>query len=189
MANIDSRYITVFPSTKRGSFQRSARLFSEENIVNLATTLAESYVMNFDTTTQVISFIIHGYRFTIDLSKNDLISEFQNSTELYAYIKLESTAVEQNNANEIVEYYWELAGQDDMSTNTYLGITLVDTQPNFVDTINEKYFWLKLLVNDTTPSSSFSDWIVPESSFARIPLEEIQGTIESINCGYIEDRI
>lgn len=193
MANAKSTSIKVFPATKRGEFQRSARLFSEENVTNIVSTMSESFVKSFDAATEIITFIIHGYRFTLNLYTSELINTFGSKDKLYAYIELQNNVVEESNLGPITEEYWELTGQDDYESELYTGITFLDTDPEetLVPTANTRYYSLLLLQkpDNLGTTSSFSSWEVPELSMAHVNLEDIRGEFTEIFAGYIESRL
>lgn len=127
MSYLSSDNISVFPSTRRSSFQVSARQLSELRIANIINQLIdmEGFIITtpeeFQTgSKKQFEFNIHGYYFKVnDVTK--LFSQFSDQKDIYASIKL----------LEVGNDYVELVGQDDAHTelpdenNTYYGVNFL----------------------------------------------------------------
>lgn len=127
MSYLSSDNVSVFPSTRRSSFQVSARQMSELRIANLINQLIdmEGFIITRPEEFQIdnnkkFEFNIHGYYFKVnDVTK--LFSQFSDQKDIYASIKL----------LEVGNDYVELVGQDDAHTelpdenNTYYGVNFV----------------------------------------------------------------
>lgn len=108
MSYLLSTDVNVFPSTRRASYQLSARQLSEARIAGIINQLIdrEGFVI---TTEEKFAkdlpfeFNIHGYYFRINELRN-LINAFTDSTDIYAAIKLQYIPDTD---------YIELVGQDD----------------------------------------------------------------------------
>lgn len=109
--------IQVFPSTRRGNLQVSARLMSEGTISNLIDQLLDTsgFVITDKKsnylTDEVFEFNIHGYYFYVDSAKyiiNAINNVSTSASAIYAHICIEQTKGSD---------YKELKGQDDISSN------------------------------------------------------------------------
>lgn len=155
MSYLSSDNVSVFPSTRRSSFQVSARQMSELRIANLINQLIdmEGFIITspeeFQTdNNKQFEFNIHGYYFKVnDVTK--LFSQFSDQKDIYASIRL----------LEVGNDYVELVGQDDAHTelpdenNTYYGVNFVSSAssgPNIYSlhlfTRDEENEW-KIVVN------------------------------------------
>lgn len=158
MSYLASNKIQVFPSTKRGSYQPSARLMSEASLVNIVNKLIDTdgFVVTPDedvvttnssgtitgqVTNKPFEFNIKGYYFIVS-SLSDLISGFGSYTNIYAKIHLNTT-----------DNYVELAEQDD--DNQYKGINFVTSVPSS-PSAGDYYLWLL--------AKPGSYWVVPIDS-------------------------
>lgn len=155
MSYLSSDNVSVFPSTRRSSFQVSARQMSELRIANLINQLIdmEGFIITSPQEFQKdnnkqFEFNIHGYYFKVnDVTK--LFSQFSDQKDIYASIRL----------LEVGNDYVELVGQDDAHTelpdenNTYYGVNFVPSAssgPNIYSlhlfTRDEENEW-KIVVN------------------------------------------
>ena len=165
MAYLSSSDIQVFPTTKRGGIQRSARLMSEENLVGIIShsTDYNSFVIAepLEAVTSTLDFCIEGYFFRItDLQA--LTNGFTSATSIYAHISITSASVG-------TETYKELDGQD--VDSYYQGISFEST-----DSGND----LKILEKVTI--SGTPTWVVPSASTVKYDYMHIGGTID---CGTV----
>lgn len=167
MSNLASEKISVFPSTKRGNTERSARLISEENLVNIINKLVDkdSFVISGSPDTALsdtyIEFIIHGYYFKAD--REALIEQFTNSLNIYAVIYTENTE----------SGYTVLKGQDTGGVNsTYKGVHFFNNENgNSTDFENGDTRYCLLLLSR---ASTNDDWYVPKESMLNIKGFRIQ---------------
>ena len=144
--------INVFPSTRRVQTQTTARLMTEEAMVRIINQLIESdgFIISpsaFDLSAP-LEFNIQGYYFNI-ATINDVISNFDSSTEVYAYIVIDTSN----------QYYYELKGQD--INSEYQGLFITDDadwSSQDSDTITYK---LKLFERETTSDT----WGMAKESF------------------------
>lgn len=118
MAYLASDKINVFPSTKRGNVQVSARLMSESSMVDIVNRLidTEGFVITQGSTlggasvddtspltlTNSYEFNIFGYYFKIDKIQ-DITSLFDSTTTVNIYAKITTSTIDN---------YIELSGQD-----------------------------------------------------------------------------
>lgn len=142
MSYLSSDNISVFPSTRRASFQVSARQMSELRIANIINQLIdmEGFIITspeeFQKSGQKqFEFNIHGYYFKVsDVTK--LLAQFSDQSDIYAAIKL----------LEVGNDYVELVGQDDAHTelpdenNTYYGVNFLPSSASGSDIYNLHLF-------------------------------------------------
>ena len=157
MSYLASTKIEVFPSTKRGSYQPSARLMSEASLVNIVNKLIDTdgFVVTPDedvvttnssgtitgqVTDKPFEFNIKGYYFRIG-QLSYLLDKFSGASNIYARIHLNTA-----------DNYIELAEQDD--DGEYRGLEFTNTEPN--ETANYYYIWLLAKQNGY--------WVVPIDS-------------------------
>ena len=143
MAELHSESILVFPSTRRGNYQASARYHQESTYTNYIDNICNynkgSFIItlpqsNFDTgqmffdTKSQFDFCIYGYRFSISsldtlfstLSSNIFLDEkFSEATKIYAYIDVDRILVDPVTN----EYKEELRGIDDIINKDTTGKT------------------------------------------------------------------
>lgn len=147
MAFLNSQDILVFPSTKRGNKQVSARLTSESSIVNIINKLLDTYGfvvtegdIDFTASSTIpFEFNIFGYYFKVinAYSITSLFSTSSDNSGIYASITLAKSGD-----------YVELQGQDkttdsiptDQSIYRYEGVSF------YLDTVN---------INNPASSSSY----------------------------------
>lgn len=150
---IESSNVKVFPSTKRGQYQISARLMSEASLISIINRLVDrdGFVITpeADLATNPFAFNIHGYYFEVP-SITAITSLFTDTsaTAIYGNIKLEETGD-----------YVELDGQDD--SGIYKGIQFSDAA------LGDSYFSLKLF------EKSGNTWSVPSDSRIRFSSDSI----------------
>ena len=126
MSNVQSSEILVFPSTKRGSYQLTARLMTEQYMVNIINELVDTdaFVITQNTTDGIINannkfeFNVHGYYFCV-AHASDITNSSSATDCIYANIIVGTAAG-----------YTELVGQDDASTNLYMGVKFTDDDPD-----------------------------------------------------------
>ena len=164
---VSSSSISVFPSTKRGNTQRSARLLSESNLIGLVNKLldTDSFVITNNVnsvapTDVAFEFNLHGYYFKVESDFRAISGseEFSSSNGIWAYIVLSTS-----------DGYIELSGQDD--GGVYKGVTFVADAPT--PSINPPLYSLKILERDSTSSA----WRIPDSSRIKYAGANISGTI------------
>ena len=162
---LPSDKINVFPSTKRGGYQRSARLISESNLINIINKLVDkdAFVItpfnNSLTPSTRLEFIIYGYYFNIETASLTQSSDFSSATNIYANIELATS-----------DGYTTLNGQDTFDTNsTYNGVT-------FSDSANTGSSWHSL--NLLTRNSSADQWTIPLDSTVKYALNKMGGSID-----------
>lgn len=160
----------MFPSTKRGNTDKTAREFSEENVTRLPNIVSdsESYVETFggdpDKNGQVdwnqaqspIELYIHGYYFKIISSttfRDEVVALFPNGLKIYACIYLSQSG------------YIQLQGQDD--NGKYQGLSIEADLQNPVqgETVGglTRYFVLVMERPSTTGT-----WSVPVQSYSKL---------------------
>lgn len=170
MANIASDKILVFPSTRRGDTQRSARLVSEQSLTTLVNQLLDkdSFVITkeFDGN-KPFEFNIHGYYFKI-ATGTDLLgiaTALGNPTHVWANITLEETTTTPQN-DTFVELKW---GDDNGS---YLGV-------DFTDGEGSGDYHLEVL---TKEGGSYD---VPTESTVKFNVSRVFGDVAVIDGGEI----
>ena len=163
-----SSEIKVFPASRRGENQISARVSSEQNLTQMVQNIAstKSFILSttnasFEVLRPEIQFIINGYYFTIsNLS-------FANSwVDVYAYINQDFIKFNS-------ETYSELLGDD----TTYKGITFTNDQPDSN----------KIYLHILTRASNTKSWLFVKDSFKKFYLADL-GEIEAIDCGIIGNK-
>ena len=164
MANLASTDIQVFPCTKRGDNQRSARLFSEENVSRISRVLLDkqSFVITdtFDAS-KPFEFILGGYYFKVSTG-SALTNAVSSVGDIYAKITLSGTTVGDDT-------YYEIYGQD--ASGSYQGLDLVSLNPGNSDTVKSL-----LLLTDS---------VIPSSSKQKYAVENICGDIPVIDGGTV----
>lgn len=121
MSNVASNSISVFPTVNRTQsdvFGRSQRLFTEQNVANIAKMLlskdgyviGEINVVNGDSTTDVLAFVLGGYY--VEVLYSAITGLMTDDSSLYAVLKLDGN---------------KLSGDSDESI--YSGIDFVTTKP------------------------------------------------------------
>ena len=121
MSNVASNSISVFPTVNRTQsdvFGRSQRLFTEQNVANIAKMLSskDGYVIgqinvvNGDSTTYVIAFVLGGYY--VEVLYSAITALMTDDSSLYAVLKLDGN---------------KLSGDRDDSM--YVGIDFVTEKP------------------------------------------------------------
>lgn len=166
---VASDKITVFPTTRRGSVQQDARLFTEKSVAGIINQLVDldSFIITSKDDVGLdkpFEFNIRGYYFKVQRLR-DITNLFNESTSLtiYAVIYLD----EGNN-------YTELMGQDDSMGGTnntvYKGVTFNNTPIT-----GTNVFSLFLL---SRSSSSSTVWEVPEESRYKFDKESLDIDID-----------
>ena len=158
MAYLSSANISVFPSTRRGMKQVSARLMSESSFVNIINKLIDTdgYVItpeiesigNIDFT-EPFEFNINGYFFSVDRA-NRITALFPYAQTIYANIYLDDAG-----------NFKELKGQDfDVSASNwqYQGVNFSSTDLT-QDQSSPADFSLLLFVKNNSNA-----WTVPVES-------------------------
>ncbi len=156
MAYLASGDVTVFPSTVRGNTQRSARLISEENLVNIVNKLVDkdAFVISQDAGLEYLEFIVNGYYFKVNYSK--LIQLFPSSNDIYASI---ITGVNADN-------YTVLIGQDGQSS--YEGVSFSSSEPAGELQSGQIRYNLKIL------TKLGGNWTIPKESLIKLKGFRIQ---------------
>lgn len=178
MSNVLSTDILVFPSTKRGNYQLTARLMTEQYMVNIINELVETdaFVITKNTSEGNIGvdnkfeFNIHGYYFNV-ASVSDILNGSSATESIYANIVVDS-----------VDNYIELVGQDTGgASSVYMGVTFTDDAPDdtALSGASQTRYSLKILEKDGT------SWKVPESSFVKFSSDSILGAISSVDGGQV----
>lgn len=182
--HIKSNDLKLFPCTKRGSFQRSARLFSEENTTKLVNNLLDTngFMITTDTNSIPVEFNIFGYYFSIaNMTLNDIGSKFNDSTSIYAYITLDGITINDIYTNYEIQYFdvRDPNSSDENPTYYYNGLTFTDEMPTG-DSKVLKY--IKILEKNDE-----NEWQVPKSSLAKFNFTSIKNfNIDRIDGGEIE---
>ena len=123
MAYLPSTQIEVFPSTKRGSYQKSARLLSESNLVGLINQLldVDSFVITSAyNATEPFEINIGGYYFSTTTNALDITGLFSianNGQSIVASIQIQSLS----------DGIYELVGQDSNGEYNALNLDLATT--------------------------------------------------------------
>ena len=164
MSTVASNAITVFPSTKRGSTQRSARLISEENLVNIINKLVDkdSFVVSTNDGLSSISpfmFNIHGYLFTVSALSN-ITTSFSSANEIYAYIITETN-----------DGYTELKGQD--ADSQYNGVNFVSAISDFPAIGATEHLYSLQILQKVSGS-----WVIPNASMVKYNGVNIFGDVD-----------
>lgn len=164
MAFVKSANISVFPTTRRGVYQRSARLLSEQSLVSIINQLVDVpafVITNTYGNSSGLEFNIGGYYFNVDSTgMSDILSALGNPTDVWASITLDTITTQQGNE------FIELEGQDNGdSPSLYEGVTFSDSQP--ADALR-----LKILTKGTGGTYS-----VPRDSQIRFNADQVFGDI------------
>ena len=176
-----SESVTAFPTTKRPVQYRSARLMTEQNLVNIvnklldvdAFVITKEFDCSIDTTTQLIrnassiEFNIHGYYFKLtDIASivNKFVPSIVSDTNQVA----QGTAIHANIHVFKTGEYEELYGTD--IDGSYEGLILTLNKP-----LLSAYKSLKILEYDG------SKWVIPEESRYKYHSDRLK----SIDCGEI----
>ena len=156
MAYLASSDVTVFPSTVRGNTQRSARLISEENLVNIVNKLVDkdAFVISSEVGLQFLEFIINGYYFKVNYA--NLIQQFPYSTDIFASIITGVNA----------DAYTVLFGQD--SQSNYEGVAFSGSEPAGELPDGQTRYNLKIL------TKSGGNWVIPKESLIKLKGFRIQ---------------
>lgn len=188
MANILSQDIKVFPSTKRGTYQRSSRLISEENLTNIVNKLIDkdSFVIrpqpyNSLGTNDQIQFNIHGYYFSVPHIGSITTVLSDSAESIYANIITDTETVTVDN---ITYEYTELQGQDTGSaSSTYTGVSFTADAPDTGELTNtQTRYSLKILER---ASSTQNVWQVPYESMYKYEAQNVFGDISLIDGGVV----
>lgn len=186
MANVLSQDIQVFPSTKRGTYQRSSRLISEENLTNIVNKLIDkdSFVIrpqpyNSLGTDDALQFNIHGYFFVVP-HVGSITNLMPSGTEsIYANIITDKETV---TVDSITYEYIELQGQDTGSaSSTYTGVSFTADAPDtsaLTDT--QTRYSLKIL-----EKTAQNVWQVPLISMYKYEAQNVFGDISLIDGGVV----
>lgn len=172
MAYLQSTKIEVFPSTKRGTNQKSARLLSESNLVGLINQLldVDSFVItSVYNESAVFEMNIGGYYFKTTGNVTDITGLFpaaNNGQSIVATIQVQPLS----------DGIYELIGQDSAGEYKSLKFELATTSSTNIRTTNT--------VSDvTTYTLRILDkiggvWVIPSASqfkFTTKSMEEIDG--------------
>lgn len=175
MAYLNSENILVFPSTKRGSKQVSARLLSEATLTSIVNKFLDTdgFVITSEDEYGLdnpFEFNIHGYYFRVATTR-EIINSLANSTlAIYANIILK----EEGN-------YLQLQGQDDetvdpntsiVTSSIYKGINFSDNGP--IVSGDGTVYSLLILQRDSTNS----EWYVPADSRYKFTKESLDIEID-----------
>ena len=172
MSNVLSANINVFPSTKRGNYQRSARLISESNLVGIVNKLLDSdkfvitqNVSGIAPLTSPFEINIHGYYFIIDTC-NLIITSVSPSSS--------NTSIWANIITGVTDGYTELVGQDSGGDNsTYGGISFsLDGAETSALSAGQTRYSLKIL------EKSGNDWVIPQDSSVKYSATRFMGNID-----------
>lgn len=173
MSNILSTSISVFPSTKRGNYQRSARLISESNLVGIVNKLLDSdkfvitqNVNDIAPLSSAFEVNIHGYYFTVDTCStiiNAVIGSTPSATSIWANIIIGTTSG-----------YAELVGQDSGGdSSTYSGVIFTaDAADTTALSSGQERFSLKIF------EKSGANWIIPSDSTLKYSSTRLFGSID-----------
>lgn len=188
MPNLYSQEIQVFPSTKRGVYQRSSRLISEENLTNIVNKLIDkdAFVIRHDTPYMAehaddpLQFNIHGYYFLIPHASS-VINLVGNTDSIYANIITDTATVTvEGNTYE----YTELYGQDTGSAvSWYTGVSFTPNAPDTSAlTETQTRYSLKILERD---NHMYGDWRIPNESMYKYEGQSVFGDINLIDGGVV----
>lgn len=173
--NLNSTLIDIFPSTKRGNIQRSARLFSEQNTSNIIKQLTSTngfVITQFSEDVEnpekiPFEFNIYGYYVCLNNGYQSLLtgeSNLNQENEIYAIITLQGYTVN----DRIIGY--EVFGTDNENTSIYNGITFSNTSEDSVNTQTSTIVKsLKIL-----EKTENGNWQVPIESYAIFNQYNIQ---------------
>lgn len=159
MSNVASNQITVFPSTRRGTYQLSARQLSELRISGLINQLIdkEGFIITTEedySPESPFEFNLKGYYFRAS-SAQVIQNSITTGNNIYANIKLDTIQGTD---------YTELVGQDDTHASIpddagiYYGISFTSTPIT-----DEGYYNLHLFTRD----SSSSPWKLVLNSYYK----------------------
>lgn len=161
MAYAKSNNITVFPSTKRGDVQRSARLLSEQSLVSIINQIVDvdAFVITREYSGSDFQFNIHGYYFKVS-DFNAVVSALGNPDNVWASISLVSTSTSSDN-------FVEIDGQDEGQGDAmeYTGVQFSASQPTGAT------YYLHLL------SKSNNVYAIPSRSQIRFDPKMVFGDI------------
>ena len=147
MAYINSNYIEVFPSTRRDSQHRSARLLTEANLISIINQIVkvDSFVITsaYSGNNDAFEFNIHGYYFKVT-PQSALAS--LGTDNVWAKIVLATTTTPGGDT------FVELDGQDDGTY--YEGIVFTNNEP----TLSSNEYKLHLLTKENNV------WTIPDDS-------------------------
>lgn len=174
MAFLNSEDISVFPSTRRGVYQPTARSIHESTVVNIINKLidkdgfviTESDPVSGLTLTDPLEFNIHGYNFIAKEAQDLIIAVGGAPTKIIAAIKLDGEGVSYDPQTD----YIELDGQDD--NNLYKGLYLTDNEedPN----LSTYPYRVTLMEKDLTTNN----WFVSYKSNIRFSSGVIELTVD-----------
>lgn len=194
--SIKSNSIQVFPSARRVTYQRTARLFTEKNLTNIVNQLlnVNGFVItrldNAGTnwSTSPFEFNIAGYYFRVGML-NDILDATDNvNTAEYGDLIVASItlAVEKDISSSTGDFR-ELIGQDDEDTKKYNGITFKLQKKDASDT--QKASVIATENTDGTITYSLILLVnVNNGVWATFPGSMIkfdQSSLGCINCGEI----
>lgn len=177
MKYITSNNVVVFPSTKRGNEQTSARELSEKSLARLVNQIIDTdgYVISYED--NIIDFNIHGYYFRFSDVTNYLSTNFSSATNIYAHILISNTGTSSTVTGQDAEID-ELIGQD--ISGTFRGLRLdseiltdTSTESDVGDT-NCKCYYLKLFTRDSTDDS----WEIPQDSYLKFESQSLQFEVD-----------
>lgn len=177
MKYITSSNIAVFPSTKRGNEQTSARELSEKSLARLVSQIidTDSFIISYKD--NIIEFNIHGYYFKFSDVTNYLITNFASATDVYAHILISDTGTSSTVTGQDAEID-ELIGQD--ISGTFRGLRLDSTiladpsSESDVGDTNCKCYYLKLFTRADTSSS----WEIPQDSYLKFQSQSLQFEVD-----------
>ena len=172
---IKSNKLHVFPFGSTRKVEPTARIMNEQNISRLVRNLTdvEGFVIDYDKSTNIMEFMLHGYYFKVNLS--DCLDDLSGK-DIYAYIAVDV----QNN-------YEYLLGGDTDGINTETSFTeftglYINQEPNIS---NASIYSLYILdKSGNVPSSSKSKF---SSSSLSGGVSELE--IDCIVCGSATELI
>lgn len=173
MSNISSSNISVFPSTKRGNYQRSARLISESNLVGIVNRLLDSdkFVITQNNVSGLapldspFELNIHGYYFNIKTC----------STIIDAMSSVPTNSIWANIVIGTTDEYSELMGQDSGGgeESAYSGISFSsDGEESDTLPAGQQRYSLKIL------EKSGALWTIPSDSTVKYSSTRFFGEID-----------
>lgn len=195
---IKSEDIQVFPSAFRGQYKETSgtvydpgsRLTTEYNLTSFASDSEfPSYVVSYDKdgSDKLIKFRIMGYFFSIKMK--NYLNDFTSA--IWAKIKLEDIAGESDSAPNTTDTKPVLKPIDGSISTTDLDVSVGG---------DSKFLGLELQSDGTANSDSGehvlpilekegSVWDVPEKSYLRYSLKEVEGTVKGKNLSNVFDAV
>lgn len=177
--NLSSASVTMFPSTKRGASQPSAREMTEEAmtrvyrensskesyIISVGGDSDMDYIIDWSHANDPLEFMLHGYNFVLEDTSDFLDSALQqapNAVSLWGHISINQIG------------YKQIQGQDDHGL--YLGLKIetdLDDPEQGQLIGNYRHYFIKLLEKHTD-----GEWYVPLGSYKRIDEDKLEFEID-----------